>query len=428
MKTPLQTKAQIAALAVPSDGQALYWDANEGRHLSALEGFGVRVTANGKKAYVVQSRVGGKTRRVVVGACNLLALEEARKRAQKTLTTMRVDGVDVTAAKRAQRVADEVGAAEAAARALTLAQVMERYLKERRVNDRPLKPSTQREIRRHVEVNFADWAEQPVAGIGREAVKERFARLSARAPQQAKQAMGVLRSLLTFARDEHAVGDDYPILAVNPVTTALRRQLKPADGRQRMVPIDKVRAVWNLLMERRAQDPDVYGAARTGLDLVTFGLLTGCRLGEAQNLTFDLFDLQEGSWRITAETAKDSRARTLPLSAAAVELLRAREARGKNPFVFPSRTVSGHDHFKDPRGAMKLVCGVAGMHLSYHDLRRTFIAVAIECRVEKWRYELLTSHKLTDVTGRHYTQTLDVRYLRDDAEQIGRWITATTQT
>ena len=417
----------MAALVVPGDGQALYWDANEGKHLSALEGFGVRVTANGKKAYVVQSRVGGKTRRVVVGACNLLALDEARKRAQKTLTTMRVDGVDVTAAKRAQRVAEETSSAEAAAKSLTLRSVMEQYLRERRVADRPLKASTRREIRRHVEVNLADWADQPVAGIGREAVKERFAKLTARAPQQAKQAMGVLRSLLTFARDENAIGDDYPILAVNPVTTALRRQMKPADGRQRMVPVDKVRAVWRLLSERRAQDPDVFGAVRTGLDLIAFGLLTGCRLGEAQNLTFDLVNLEEGFWRITAETAKDSRARTLPLCAAAVELLRAREARGKNQFVFPSRTVAGNEHFKDPRGAMRLVVEVAGMHLSYHDLRRTFIAVAIECRVEKWRYELLTSHKLTDVTGRHYTQTLDVRYLRDDIELIGRWISASDQ-
>jgi integrase len=416
----------VAALAVPSDGQTLYWDANEGKHMSALEGFGVRITANGKRAYVVQARVAGKTRRVVIGACNLLALEEARKRAQKTLTAMRVDGVDVTATRRAQRLVNETASAETAAKALTLRSVMEQYLRERRVADRPLKDSTKRDVRRHVEVNFSDWADEPVANIGREAVKTRFTKLSERAPQQAKQAMGVLRSLLTFARDENAIGDEYPILAVNPVTVALRRQLKPADGRQRMVPVDKVRAVWQMLFGRRSEDPDVFGAARTGLDIVAFGLLTGCRLGEAQNLTFDLINLKEGWWRITAETAKDSRARTLPLSPAAVELLQAREVRGKNPFVFPSRTVAGRQHFKDPRGAMKLVSEVAGLHLSYHDLRRTFVAVAIECRIEKWRYELLTSHKLTDVTGRHYTQTLDVRYLRDDAEQIDRWITATT--
>ena len=417
--TPLQTKAHIAALPVPATGQALHWDSGPG----ALEGFGVRVTANGKKAYVVQARVNGATRRVVLGACNLLALAEARQRAQRALTDMRVDGVDLTAQKRAERTAAQAQAVQGAAEVWTLAEVMERYLKERRVNDRPLKPRTQHEIRRHVETNFGDWAGQPVAGIGRDAVKARFAKLRERAPAQAKQAFGVLRALLTFARDEAAVGDTYPILAVNPVQVALRRQLKPNEGRERMVPLDKVRAVWAMLSQRRATAlPD--SSERTGLDMVAFGLLTGCRLGEAQNLRWDLLDLEEGSWKITAEVAKDRKARTLPLCSAGVQLLRQREPRHGNPFVFPSRTVAGRTFFKATAGPMSHVGVVAGLHLSFHDLRRTMTAVGGECRIEEWRIELLTSHVPTNVTGRHYRQKYDVRHLREDAEVIGNWIAA----
>ncbi|CAG1018229.1 hypothetical protein BURC_02978 [Burkholderiaceae bacterium] len=418
MLTPLQTKAQIAALPVPDEGQVLYWDTGKG----AQPGFGVRVTANGKKAYVVQARVEGKSRRVVIGPTTM-ALAEARLRANKTHTRLKSDQVDITAEKREKRAETKAKRVKDAAQAWTLREVMEQYLIERRVNDRPLKPSTQRDIRRHVEKNFGDWADAPVAGVTVEAVKARFAMMQARAPQQAKQAMGVLRSLLYFARDERAVGDTYPLLAVNPVQIGLKRKLKPADGRERMVPLDKVRATWRMLAERRertiADSPE-----RTGLDIVSFGLLTGCRLGEAQNLTFDLVNLGEGWWRITAEVAKDRKARTLPLCSAAVALLRTRAARPGNAFVFPSRTIAGREHFKAPRGALDHVSKIAGMHLSYHDLRRTYMAVAAECRVEEWRYELLTSHKPRSVTGRHYRQKYDVRHLSEDAETVGTWITA----
>lgn len=422
MKTPLQTKAQIAALAVPAAGQELHWDSGPG----ALEGFGVRVTANGKKAYVVQARVNGKTRRVVLGACNLLALAEARNRAQRALTDMRVDGVDLTAQKRAERTAAQAQAVQGAAEAWSLQDVMEQYLRKLDSDGRPLKPRTQQEIRRHVETNFGDWAPQPVAGITVEAVKARFAKLQTRAPAQAKQAMGVLRALLNYARDEasaKAGGNVFPLLAMNPVTVGLKRKLTPNEGRETMVPLDKVRDVWRMLAQRRETAvPD--SSERTGLDMVSFGLLTGCRLGEAQHLTWDLLDLEEGSWKITAEVAKDRKARTLPLCSAAVELLRQREPRPGNPYVFPKRTIAGRSYFKATAGALSHVSIVAGLHIKFHDLRRTFQAAGDECRVDEWRVELLTSHKPKSVTGRHYRQKYQLMHLRGDAETVGRWITA----
>ena len=121
MKMPIATKAQVAALKPPAEGQALYWDSGAG----ALQGFGVRVTANGKKAYVVQARVGGNSRRVVLGACDLLPLVEARKRAQKALTTLSIDGVDITAQKREAVAADKREAESARVRGVSLREVME---------------------------------------------------------------------------------------------------------------------------------------------------------------------------------------------------------------------------------------------------------------------------------------------------------------
>lgn len=431
MKTPLQTMAQVEALRVPTSGQALYWDVNTGRSQKAIAGFGVRITATGHRAYIVQSRVNGASRRVVIGPCNLLALVDARKRAEKALTTLRVDGVDITAAKRVKVAEAKAKAIKTEAQKLTLRRAMEMYLEKKRTKSGlPLKASSQRDVRRHIEKNFSDWCDKPVSDIKSKDVKARFAKIQARgAMQQAKQAMAVLRALLNWVRAEYASEDNddnpYPILAINPVHALAKSEaMRPPEARERMVPLTKVRDVWTMLKAAREAVIDPTSSSRTTLDVAAFALLTGCRIGEVTQLTWANINLDEGWWRIPATLAKDGKERHLPLCSAGVELLRSRKRREKCRYVFPGKK-NGDTHAANPVEPMKKISKVAGLHLSAHDLRRTFVAVAIECRVEKWRYELLTAHKPSDVTGRHYTQTLDVRYLRDDAEAIGRWIATT---
>jgi len=431
MKTPLQTMAQIDKLSVPGVGQALYWDTNDNRSRTAIAGFGVRVTASGHKAYVVQARVNGASRRVVLGSCDLLALVEARKRAKGALTKLQIDGIDITAAKRAKVAEEKAKAIKSEAQRLTLREAMEQYLTQKRSRSgSPLKASSQRDVRRHVTKNFADWCDEPVANIKGKAVRTRFAELQARgAVQQAKQAMAVLRALLNWIRGQYATDEDednpYPVLQVNPVQLLAKSgAMQPPEPRERIVPVDKVQAVWKMLTERRGKVTDRSSASLTTLDVAAFAILTGCRIGEATKLTWKNVNLEERWWRIPADLAKDGKERHLPLSTAALELLKSRPRRDKCRYVFPNKK-KGDTHAANPVEPMKKISAVAGLHVSVHDMRRTFMAVAIECRVEKWRYELLTSHKPTDVTGRYYVQMYDVRYLRDDAETVGRWITAT---
>ena len=53
----------------------------------------------------------------------------------------------------------------------------------------PLREASQRDIRRHVTVNLAEWADQPIANITRDMCLSRFAEISERAPGQANQCM-----------------------------------------------------------------------------------------------------------------------------------------------------------------------------------------------------------------------------------------------
>ena len=54
--------------------ETVFWD-------RALSGFGVRVYPSGSKVYLVQTRAGGKSRRVTIGRHGLLSAEQARRKA-----------------------------------------------------------------------------------------------------------------------------------------------------------------------------------------------------------------------------------------------------------------------------------------------------------------------------------------------------------
>lgn len=395
------TKQRVEALPIPASGQALYWD-------SQRPGFGVRVTAAGKRTYIAQGRVNGKTRRVTIGAHGLFTCDQAREQAEQVLREM-TKGLDPIEEKRKKRAA-----------LTTLRDTMDDYLEHK-----SLKPSTQIGIREHVTRNFADWADKPVANITRTMCVTRFRELTKRAPGQANGAFRILRALLNWARETHATDDDeYTILAMNPVAKAFKSgQLtwNKELPRKERIPDSKVSEVWLTLQALRAAE-DQTAAGRAAADIVAFLLLTGARWSEAAELTWDHVNLEEGWWHI-ADT-KNHNPVTLPLSRQAREILAARPRVKWNDYVFPAR--SGRDHIKDPRGTMAKVSGAAGMHIRPHDLRRTFRHVAGHCGIEELRVKLLMNHVLSDVTTRHYTETSDLRYLAKEIQNIADWITKGT--
>ena len=75
------SKRIVDRLAV--DGKdAVFWD-------RGLPGFGVRVYPSGRKVYVVQTRAGGKSRRVTVGRHGEIAPDRARKDAAKIIARLK---------------------------------------------------------------------------------------------------------------------------------------------------------------------------------------------------------------------------------------------------------------------------------------------------------------------------------------------------
>src|SRR5215831_11844774 len=87
---------QSVKAAKPSSKRYVVWDAN-------VKGFGLRVSPDGRKTYVVKTRVGGRQVFISLGEHGSpLTPDMARGEALQALSQARA-GVDPSAAKRAER-------------------------------------------------------------------------------------------------------------------------------------------------------------------------------------------------------------------------------------------------------------------------------------------------------------------------------------
>jgi len=387
------TKQIVENAKLPAKGQAFLWD-------SETKGFGLRLTPT-TRAYVAQARVNGIARRVTLGRHGILTVQEARKKAIRELSKM-FDGKDPSIEKK-----------RAVAQSVTLEEVVEAYLKDRR----SLKDSSKADILKHLNNAFSDWSDKPIASITRDIALTRFRELSDKGPAQANQAYRNLRAWFNYAIGAYRA-DGRPTIPENPVKAIsdlkMWNHVKPRSGR---IPLDKIGVAWNELQKLRAA-PEQTDISRTLADAVTFLLLTGARFSEMSALTWEQVNIKEKCW--TLPDPKNRTEITFPLSKASIDILSNRPQDSK--FIFPARTKTGH--VGETRNTLKKISKSVGIHITAHDLRRTFRAIAGECNVDFWKTKLLMGHKISgDVTIMHYTETADLRYLADEINIIGDWIT-----
>jgi len=296
MRLKLTSKV-VASLDSGNTPQLLVYD-------TQLPGFGVRVGRT-RKAYFVERRVNGRTRRVSIERCDLMTCEQARHKAMKLLVEMS-DGWDPTAEQRKER-----------ARSITLHDAFAEFLEVR-----PIKSSTEMLYRRTLNAAFKTWLSHRLVDISNEMVLHRFQDLTkSSGPGYANLAMRILRSVWNFARGRYTDKTGSSPIPENPVNalsvTRSWNRLKPRQGRVSNAELPR----WYTAVKSLSDANDTRTAATVG-DYLLFLLLSGARRSEAARLTWA--NVSFGDRTFTLIDTKNGENLSLPMSDQIHALISAR--------------------------------------------------------------------------------------------------------
>jgi integrase len=389
----------------PSGRQKIYWDEDH-------PGFGVLVSGvSATKTYVVQRKApGGKTCRVKIDRTDRITLDNARIEAEPIFLHLR-KGITPKAAKKAEASAQ-----------LTLKDALTIYLDHKRKRGGgPLRQKSKNDYRACVERNLQDWLDKPLREITPDMVAEKHAEIKRGIDRGEKgnkdrsikvtgnaTADGVMRILSAIWNysDNHRPSVVTPFPA-NPVGR-LRSDWFGVTPRNRLVKGDDLptfhRAVQAL--------PNL-----TARDYILLLLFTGMRRREAAGLRWDDLDFANRLITIPEDRTKTGSMLKLPMSDLVYRLLVARKkvGRDKSGYVFAANGKNGH--LEEPKSFFSQVKEATGIAVSPHDLRRTFVTVAVSAGVSGPHLKGLVNHKLgKDVTSGYVVLTSED--LRKPAQQV----------
>lgn len=331
------TKQTLAKLSLPpGKSDHILFDED-------LPGFGLRLRAGGKRAWIVQYRVGSKQRRVTIGTPEALDPDRARQAAKAVLAKVQLGGDPQT--EKAE------GRARAA---VTLGAVAKRYLEERAKPN--LKPRSFEEVERHLTRHWATLKELPIHRVQRANVAARLGEIATENGRfAANRARASLSAMFSWAMGEGLV-DANPTIGTNKATEEVQRDHVITDS--------ELRAIW-----QACQDDD-YGR------IVRLLILTAQRREEVAAMTvgeLDLADPKAARWSIPKERTKNGFPHDVPLSAPALEILESIPKRDGRDLLFGSGK-GGFQGWSKAKAALDKRIAQTGAKVRpwrLHDIRRT---------------------------------------------------------
>jgi integrase len=296
------TDRVIRALPVPASGSVITYDAD-------VAGFGIRVTANDARSFVLNYVVHGRERRMTIGRFPTWSATAAREQA-KSLRRKIDAGVDPLDEEAAQRQA-----AEAARTAPTVQDLYARYEAEHLPRKALRAADDDRSMWR--KIVLPRLGSIRVADVSPADIDALHAAVSATRPIRANRVVEVVRKAFNLAIRWGWRTD-------NPASGVHRNH---EEKRARYLSASEILKLSEALAAHKE---------RTSASAIRFLMLTGARRGEVLGARWDMFDLEAGIWVKPSAHTKQRAEHRVPLSAPAVELLKQMRASGAGPHVFPS--------------------------------------------------------------------------------------------
>jgi integrase len=388
------TQRTIANLRLPTRGNRILYDRE-------IPGFGVRITPAGAVSFILNYRIRGRERRYTIGRHPELTATAARERAMQRRVEI-MDGYDPLEARQQDRLEPTVN--ELATEYLNRHAVTHKRASSVR-NDREM-------INNIIRPTLGSLRLQAVGKRDLETLHASFKTT----PYRANRVLALLSKMFSLAAEWEWVN-------ANPAHGIPRFQ---EDKRERWLTTQE--------LHRFTKALDAY-SDQNAADALRLLLLTGAREGEVLKAEWPQFDLQRGVWTKPSHHTKEKKIEHVPLSAAALELLRRmKRTAGVGGPLFPSANRNGKPRVTLRRPWMQ-ICRAAGLSdvftvqgkrrtitkskptLRIHDLRHSFASHLVSNGVSLHIVGKLLGHTQSQTTQR-YAHVAD-QALRDASNRMG---------
>jgi integrase len=337
--TTVLTDAKIRDIRRPAKGQIEVRD-------KAVPGLRVRVGVSGTKTFVLRKSVAGRYRNITLGRyCDRFGLAEARKKARQLLSDIEFKGDPVAALPATRRRSHTTP---------TVRSLWPDYKAAK--SDRRTIREIERVFDRHIIPAFGDRAADKIT---RGEITRFIDDIARNTPVMARNVLAQFSAFYTWALPRL---DDLP---ANPCRDAGRPPApKP---RERVLSEREIGALSRVL--DREKKP--FGPA------IKLLLLTGQRRNEVFDADRSEFDLEARLWTIPGVRAKNGATHLVPLSPAALAIVKDLLVTEKGEKLLPARgnwdaSPSGFSKaMRRIRSALEVELGHEVPHWTLHDLRRT---------------------------------------------------------
>jgi integrase len=358
----------VHTLPAPAAGNHVFWDAPPATGKDYVPGLGLRVTAAGARAFILNYRTrSGRERRITIGAWPAWTVTAAR--AEAAALKRRIDAGDDPLAER-QEARD----------APTMSELLDRFVTEHVAKKRP---ATQRMYQSAVDEIRKVLGTRKVVEVTHDDIERLHRKITDRgAPYVANRTAAALSKAFNMAvRSGWRTDNPTKGLALNEEQKR-QRYLSPAEIAR--------------LTAALAQHED-----RQAANIIMLLLLTGARSGEVLSMRWRDLDLDQGVWIKPSSHTKTKREHRVELSTEAVKLLRS-IGEDADPdldvHVFPGR--SGHRF--NIRARWVEMCEAADIKgARIHDLRHTHASLLVSAGYSLPIVGALLGHTLPGTTARY---------------------------
>ena len=346
---------------------------------SELSGFGIKVLPSGKKTYLVQYRIGGRsgrTRRMTIGRHGVLTAEQARAQA-KLLLGQVATGLDPATEKDENKTAISVDR--------LLGQFFVEHVEVK------LKKLTQENYEAVIRLNIPQsFKRMPIEKVSRQDVARLHFDLRDR-PYAANKTLAVLSKFFNWCEKYgHRPDHTNPCRHVDKYREVARQRFLSSDEQKR-------------LGDALNQAEDEGLATPYAIRALKLLSLTGARLREILDLKWEYVDFDRGV--IELPTSKTG-AKTIYLNPLAIEIIESTPKQMGNPYVICG-LVQGKPINNLQKPWIRIIKLANLDDVRIHDLRHTFASVAVNGGMSLPMIGALLGHTQPATTARYAHLAID---------------------